>query len=100
MNRPYRIAPQAEHDLLDLWSCIARDDPVATTRMLDRIERKFLMVCRQPLIGEARPDLLRDLRCVIEGRYVIFYRPPGDPAGAVEILRVVHGMRDIRPEMF
>jgi toxin ParE1/3/4 len=92
-------APQAEDDLLDIRSYIARDDVQAATRMLGRFRRKFEMVSRQPLIGEERPDLLPRLRCVVEGRYVIFYRPVAGSV-PVEIVRVAHGMRDIRPELF
>ena len=86
--------------MLDIWEYIARDNVTAAKRMLERFERNFLMASRQPLIGEARPELLPDLRCLVEGRYVIFYRPVEGGDVPVEIVRVIHGARDIRPEWF
>jgi toxin ParE1/3/4 len=68
--------------------------------MLERFERKFLMASRQPDIGEARSELLPVLRCLVEGRYVIFYRRLESGDVPVEIVRVIHGARDIRPEWF
>lgn len=100
MKNAFRITWRARADIAELGDYIARDNPAAAERMLDRIKRRFQMVARQPLIGEARPDLRQDVRCVGEGRYVIYYRPlePGDET--VEIVRVLHGARDVGPDMF
>lgn len=51
------------------------------------------MLARQPLIGESRNDLGRNVREVPIGNYVIFYRPI---AGGVEVIRVLHAARNIR----
>lgn len=86
--------------MYDIWTYIADDNPNAADKILARFERTFQMLARQPLIGEARDDLGREIRFVVERPYGIYYRPlsPGNPP--VEILRVLHGARDVRPDMF
>jgi toxin ParE1/3/4 len=81
---------QAEDDLIEIWRYIARDNPDAADRLLDRIERVVELLARHPLMGAARPDLRKDLRYFVSGRYLILYRPI---AGGVEVVRVVHGAR-------
>ena len=65
---------KALHDLDEIWDDIARDNPVMLDRLLDKIAFKCEMLERQPLIGEARPDLASNLREVPIGNYAIFYR--------------------------
>ena len=84
---------QAEDDLIEIWRYIARDDPDAADRVLDRIERTVNLLSRHPLMGAARPDLRKDLRYFVSGRYLILDRPI---AGGVEVVRVVHAARHLR----
>lgn len=84
---------QALLDLDQIWSYIARDAIEHADRFLDRIQAKLEMLARQPLIGESRNDLGRNVREVPIGNYVIFYRPI--PNG-VEVIRVLHSARNIR----
>jgi toxin ParE1/3/4 len=86
----------AEDDLLEIWRYIARDNPDAADRVLDRIERVVELLAHHPLMGAARPDLRKDLRYFVSGRYLILYRPI---IGGVEVVRVVHGARDL-PGLF
>ena len=83
---------QSEDDLLEIWRFIALDNPAAADRVLDRIERTIGLLARHPLMGPARPDLRKDLRYFVSGRYLIFYRPN---SGGVEIVRVIHGSRHL-----
>ena len=57
------------------------------------IDSQFRALARQPNMGRSRPELANDLRSFPVGRYMIFYVPI--PKG-VEIVRVLHGARDIR----
>ena len=50
------------------------------------------MLSRQPGIGRTRPELDTNLRSFVVGRYVIFYLPV---SSGIEIVRVLHGARDI-----
>lgn len=93
----YRISPAAREDLRQIRDYISRDNPDAAHRLLDQLADRFLMLVRQPLIGSPRDDLIRGLRDFTFGNYVIFYRPPESPQAVVEIVRILHCARDVRP---
>jgi toxin ParE1/3/4 len=50
------------------------------------------MLARNPTAGRERPELAPGLRSVPIGRDLLFHRPTDD---GVEIVRVLHGSRDI-----
>jgi toxin ParE1/3/4 len=56
------------------------------------IDRHFQALARRPKMGRSRPELAPELRSFPVGQYVIFYLPL--PKG-VDIVRVLHGARDI-----
>lgn len=87
---------QAEEDLIDIWRFIAEDDPLAADRLLDRIDNACSHLAENPQLGPARPDLRLELRYMIVARYLILYRVMAE---GVEIVRVVHGARDL-PRLF
>jgi toxin ParE1/3/4 len=81
----------AKADLIEIWQYIAKDNPQAADRMLDRIWDGFRVIARFPHGGTARPELAANLRCYTVGNYVIYFRPAQD---GVEIARVLHAARD------
>ena len=95
MNR-LRIADCAQEDLLDIWLYVARDGIRSADQLLKRLEASFGRLLGHPKIGRLRPELGNEIRSVAVGNYVIFYRAA---PGAVEIIRVLHGRRDL-PEQF
>jgi toxin ParE1/3/4 len=56
------------------------------------IDDHFRALVRQPDMGRSRPELAPEVRSFPVGQYVIFYVPL---AKAVDIVRVLHGARDI-----
>jgi toxin ParE1/3/4 len=88
---------QAEEDLIDIWLYIAHDDVRAADRLLDEIEEKFSLLADQPRLGPARPDIAEGLHYLPVRRYLILYRKITD---GIEVVRVVHGARDVRALMF
>ncbi len=88
---------QAEEDLIEIWSRIAMENPGAADRLLDRIEKRWGLVATQPRIGVARNDIGADIRCIVVGEYLTFYRPVTD---GIEVIRVLHGRRDIQRAYF
>jgi toxin ParE1/3/4 len=84
---------QAEEDPIDIWLYIAHDDLRAADRVLDDIEKEFLLLADQPGLGQARPDIAPDLRYFPVRRYLILYRQITD---GIEIVRAVDGARDVR----
>lgn len=83
---------KAVKDLNEIWDYIARDNPAMADRVIDKIAAKCEMLARQPLIGEARPDLATNLREVPVGNYVLFYRPLSDE---IVVVRVLHAARNV-----
>jgi toxin ParE1/3/4 len=86
----------AEADLLDIWLYIADKNRRAADKLLDSIDNSCRLIATQPEMGELRPDLDPLVRCIAVGDYLIIYRPA---AGGLEVLRVVHGARDV-PEVY
>lgn len=89
----YRISSLARLDLDEIHDYIARDKPVAARRWLRKTMDQFSWLAKNPLSGEARDDLRPNLRSISQGSYVIFFRVRQD---YLEVVRVLHGARDIR----
>ncbi len=88
-----RRTKRANTDLISIWRYIALDNPEAATAQLSEIERKFRLLSFFPKIGRKREDIRKGLRLLPCDAYVILYR---ETAGSIEIVRVVHGARDLR----
>ncbi len=83
-------------DLVEIAVHLYRQNPVAADRVLDRIEKKCRSISDFPEMGRRREELGKGLRSFPVGKYVIFYRPRAD---GIEIIRVLHGARDLPPLM-
>jgi len=83
---------RAEEDLLAIAEYIARDNPSAAVRWLDKIEEKFLLLAKQPYMGEAVDYIRPGLRRFTHGKYLIFYEPR---EAGIGLVRVLHGARKI-----
>jgi toxin ParE1/3/4 len=89
--------PRAEADLLDIWSYIAQDSPANADRLLDRIRDTLNRLATMPFMGQARFDLVPGLRMFPVGNYLIFFRPIEN---GIEVIRVLHGRRNITGRFF
>ena len=89
----WSLTAPAKDDLDDIWWYIAQDDVKAADRMISRLVARFDMLSRQPLIGEACPELAANLRNFPVRPYVIYYAVEDSE---VAIIRVLHGARDSR----
>jgi toxin ParE1/3/4 len=84
--------PKAQADLLEIWLYIARDSAREADRLLDRIEAQCRLLAHNPRLGKARPEIAPDARAWIVGRYLVLYREQDE---GIEVVRVVHGAREI-----
>lgn len=84
---------EAEEDLIKIWLHIAQDNPAAADKMLRHIDEKSVLLAAKPKLGRALPELREGMRRWPIGQYLILYR---EIAGGVEIVRVVHGKRDLK----
>ena len=87
---------RASLDLVELGGRIAQDNPRAAEKTLMAIDSKCKMLARRPRLGRRREELAHGLRSFSVGSYVVFYRAM---RGGVEVIRVLHGARDIASEL-
>jgi toxin ParE1/3/4 len=83
---------EAAEDLIEIWAAISAKNPPAADSYLHRLQRRMDVLETMPERGVPRYDLLPALRMLVEGNYLIFYRFDGTK---VDILRVLHGARDL-----
>jgi toxin ParE1/3/4 len=92
--------PQAEADLLDIYSFVAIDNRAAADRILDRVESDIQILTRNPRLCQRRPDIHPSMRIFVEHPYLILYQthPDTDEGAvtAVEIVRIVDGRRNLK----
>jgi toxin ParE1/3/4 len=91
-----KISPLADGDLLSIWDFISQENPLAAERLLERIGDRIDSLSRFPERGKPMTHIVSGARCLIESRYLIFYRILDDE---VEVVRVVHGSMDL-PKVF
>ncbi|MGA2747784.1 MAG: type II toxin-antitoxin system RelE/ParE family toxin [Verrucomicrobiota bacterium] len=90
------LAPAAKADLAEIWMYYATEagDPDLADRMRDELFMSIRAVARSPGIGHLRRDLADEpLRFHKVRSYLIIYRGETKP---VQIVRVLHGARDVR----
>jgi toxin ParE1/3/4 len=87
---------QAGRDLEEIEAFISMDNPDAAARLLLSIREKCALLSQQPQLGKSRFELWKELRGFPVGNYLIFYRPSAE---GIEVIRILHGARDI-PELF
>jgi toxin ParE1/3/4 len=95
-----RQSLRAELDLLEIYEDIYLDRPDAAERFLSAARAAFTNLAEMPGMGRIwespfrHPEGTRVLPMHGFRNYLIFYRAS---AGGVEILRVLHGARDLGP---
>jgi toxin ParE1/3/4 len=80
----------ADKDLHSIWMHIAKNNPSAADRVIQRINQKFQQLGQMPSLGERQLRFSELMRRVSVGKYLIFYEPHRD---AVIIARVIHAAR-------
>lgn len=88
-----RISPRASSDLIEIWSYIADDSVANADAFIDKLHETIQLLANQSGSGRRREELAPGILSFPFGRYIIFYRANKD---AIEIVRVLHGARDIQ----
>lgn len=84
----------AKADLLKILEYLDGDNPGAVLKVVDALDDAMQLLADNPGIGHRRPDLTpQDVRFWSVFRYLVIYRPSPKP---LEIVRVLHGKRDVR----
>ena len=84
---------EAERDLFEIGSFIARDSPGNAAAFARRLEKVCRLLAANPRAGRLRGEFAPGLRSLPHNRYVIFYR---EIERGIVIIRVLHGARDLR----
>jgi toxin ParE1/3/4 len=87
-----KVTAAAEEDLRKIWAYVAEHNPEAANKLIKDITGKFAFLRDHPYMGREQSKLLVNLRSFVVRDYFIFYQPFEH---GVEILRVLHGSRDI-----
>lgn len=91
----YRLLPQAAVDLEGIGDYIASHNPNAAVRFVDALERRWNLLTLHPFSGAPREDIAPGIRHLVVGEYLTLYRVNDD---AIEIVRVLHGHRNIEAD--
>ena len=83
--------------MLDAWLSIASDSISAADRLNADLLEVFNLLAQFPQPGRSRPELGSGIRSRPVQSYIVFYR---DTPSQLQIVRVLHGARDITIEMF
>jgi toxin ParE1/3/4 len=92
----FAVAPAAAADLDAIVDFIARDSIDAAAAWVEMMYDRFSYLAQSPGVGTPRDDLRPGLRSLAAGDYLVLYIRT---RGAVTILRVVHGKRNL-PGLF
>ena len=82
----------AQQDILDITFYIAQHNVTAAHRLLQKILNTCEKLGASPQAGRLRGEIAPNIRSFPLDKYLIFYRPV---RGGIEIVRVLHGARDI-----
>ena len=95
MAKVIRALP-ANADLMEIWVYLADRSIETANSTIQAIGRRCQDCAEMPGMGRRRDDLALGLRTLVEGSYIIFYRVADD---GIEVVRVLHGSRDL-PSQF
>ena len=84
---------EADDDLLQIWNYLVTEASVALAdEQIRKIVLASLRLSDWPQSGRSRDAIIPGMRSIVAAPHVIFYRVLDD---AVQIVRVLHGHRDI-----
>jgi toxin ParE1/3/4 len=87
-----RLTPLAEADIEGIGDRIAERNPARAVSYVRELRERCRSIGEFPHAGPPRPQWGEGIRIAVHGKYVIVYRVRDE---AVQILRVVHGARDL-----
>lgn len=94
MPKNYRLSPQAEQNLLDIFLFgIENWGRQQTHNYANELSLCFELLAKNPEIGLMRSELIGDIRSFVSGSHVIFYRKMDL---IVEIIVILHQKMDVK----
>ncbi len=88
----FRLSPEAARDIREIWAYLAADSIKSARRLRLQIFDACQRIAENPGIGHRREDITeKPVLFWPTGAYLIVYAP----RKPVEIVRVLHGARDL-----
>jgi toxin ParE1/3/4 len=91
--KSYQFTPSASQDLDEITDYLEAERPGTSANLIDTIREKCRLLVQFPEMGRLRDEIAPNVRSILAGSYLIFYRPTQD---ALQIVRILHGARDIK----
>lgn len=91
-----RVTNEAKADLIEIWLYVSQNNESAADVLINKITGKFNELLANPGMGRERIDIAPLVRSFPVSNYLIFYRLVEE---GIEIVRVIHGARNI-PNLF
>lgn len=82
--------------MTEILTYIAANNPIAAYKLYEKFSSLFSLLAKFPEIGRSRNELGPGIRSMPLGNYVIFF----EARETLEIIRVLHGARDIQENLF
>jgi antitoxin ParD1/3/4/toxin ParE1/3/4 len=94
MTRRYVLAPEAAHDLVEIWRYLKDKASVEIAERVERaIRERMVFLARTPGAGHWRRDLTEEpVKFFAVYSYLIVYRPETKP---LQVAAILHGHRDV-----
>lgn len=90
-----RLTPDAEADLEAIGDYIAQDNPMRAITFTTELREKCVSLAAMPLSFPLVPRYeQRGVRHRVHGNDQIFYRIVGNPIERIDILQILHGVRN------
>ncbi len=89
MNPGYRLTPEADTDLVEIWFYTFETWGIEqANKYLGNLEKQFINLVSQPGLGIAVDEIRKGYRCFHHQKHIIFYRPR--KKRSLEIVRILH----------
>jgi len=91
--KPVRLSQEADKDLEEIFDYTFQE--FGLNQAIDYIsgfDASFDNISQNPEIGRERTEIRENLRSLIKGKHVIFYRVLND---YIRIVRILHGSQDL-----
>lgn len=89
--------PEADADLDQIFTWIAKDDLAAAHGVISRIEERVDRLAHPSLSEMGRSGLVKGTRELLEAPYIIVYKIH-KKVGKIVVLSIVHGAQDRRQQ--
>ena len=86
-----RLSPLARSQLAEIWYFIAEESERSADKVVNGILDAVDLAAENPNMGSPRYDIQEQLRMLVVGSYLVFYRPEAE---IIWVAAVVHGMRE------